>query len=146
MEPLKTGFHFSVEFQLDGVTDVDHRFSEVSGLSREVTTEELTEGGESRFTHALPVRSAFPNLVLKRGMFNDSALVDWAKKAIEDFIFEPVDINIMLLNEEHDPVAAWSVINAYPVKWEISNFNAEENSIVVETFELKYNYYKTLTI
>src|SRR5690606_8292103 len=137
LEPLKLGFHFSVVFEMPGLTDVDFRFREVSGLNQEMRTEDLAEGGENRFTHALPVRTGYPNLVLKRGMFHHSAVVKWARDAMENFVFTPVDLTIMLLNELHAPVGAWSVINAFPVKWDISAFNAEDNSLVVETFELK---------
>ncbi len=140
------GFHFAVIFQLLPQTDKDIRFQEVSGLSQELTTEDLVEGGENRFTHSLPVRTSYPNLVLKRGMFIGSGLLAWAKKAIENLEIEPVDATITLLNEEHLPIAAWHVVKAYPVKWSYSNFNAQENSIVIETMELKYQYYNSLVI
>ena len=53
-------FHFKVEF--NGVTgtdnDTEQRFQEVSGLSFDIETEELKEGGENRFTWKLPKRAA----------------------------------------------------------------------------------------
>ena len=138
------GFHFTVVFELFPQTDKDVRFQEVSGLSQQLSTEDLVEGGENRFTHSFPTRTSYSNLVLKRGLFIGSGLIDWAKKAIEDFDIKPVNCTIMLLNELHVPVASWRISNAYPIKWEISNFNANENSIVVETLELKYQYYKSV--
>lgn len=139
------GFHFKVEFTGINTKSQDHEFQSVSGLSVDIETEEFTEGGENRFKHKFPVRTKFPNLVLKRGLFKDSELIKWCRDAIEDFQFDPIDLTVKLLNEEHEPLMTWNVVHAYPVKWSVSDFNAEENGIVVETVELAYNYFKTIT-
>ncbi|PHR95278.1 MAG: glycerol acyltransferase [Leeuwenhoekiella sp.] len=135
------GFHFKVEF---GVTqNSEFEFQSVSGLSVDIETEEFAEGGENRFKHKLPVRTKFPNLVLKRGLVTDSDLIAWCRDAIEDFQFKPTGVMVKLLNEEHQPLKTWNVVHAYPVKWSVSDFNAEENSLVIETIELAYNYFKS---
>jgi len=137
------GFHFKVEFlNLDGVKDGDARFQEVSGITSELGIEEVNEGGENRFSHRLPARAKFGNLILKRGLLKDSRLIKWFRDAIEDFEFKPVDVIVTLLNEEHEPLMGWNFVNAWPVKWVISDFKAQENAIVVETVELAYNYFK----
>ncbi len=139
-----TGFHFVVHFELPGLlgTGNDVRFQEVSGLSASIETEPLKEGGENRFTHTLPLRTSYEKLVLKRGMLTDSKLIAWMKDAIDNFKFSPITINVMLLDENHLPVTNWSFVNAWPEKWSVSNLNAQENSLVIETIELSYNYFK----
>ena len=133
------GFHFKVEFtNLKG----EFQFQSVSGLTVNLETEEIAEGGENRFKHKLPVKTKFPNLVLKRGLLVDSALIKWCREAVEDFNITPTDITISLLNEEHEPLMTWNVVHAYPVKWGMGDFNAEENKLVIETIELAYNYFK----
>jgi phage tail-like protein len=134
------GFHFEVRFFGIG-EDNDSQFQEVSGLTAEIGVEELTVGGENKFTYRLPTRAKYNNLVLKRGMLKDSGLIDWFRKAIEEFEFKPVNLSIHLLNENHQPLTSWDFINAYPVKWTISDFKALENSLVVETIELSYQYF-----
>lgn len=136
------GFHFKVEFKLNGVLEGDARFQEVSGLTAELGIEELNEGGENRFSHRLPTRSKYGNLVLKRGMLKDSKLIEWFRDAVENFEFKPADVLVTLLNEEHKPLVGWSFVKAWPVKWVVSDFKAQEGSIVVETIELAYNYFK----
>lgn len=139
------GFHFRVEFTLDGMQDGDVRFQEVSGLSAELGIEEVVEGGENRFPHRLPTRAKYSNLILKRGLLTDSRLIDWCSDAIENFDFEPTTVNVTLLNENHEPVAeSYSFVRAWPVKWAVSDFKAQENSIVVETLELAYNYFSRI--
>lgn len=134
-------FHFKVEF--NGITsqETDTQFQSVAGLSVDIETEEFVEGGENRFKHKFPVRTKFPNLVLKRGMVTDSKLIDWCRDAIESFKFQPIDLTVKLLNEKHEPLVTWNVVHAYPIKWAVADLNAEENKLSVETIELAYNYF-----
>ena len=134
-------FHFKVEFNGISSQETDTQFQSVAGLSVDIETEEFAEGGENRFKHKFPVRTKFPNLVLKRGMVTDSKLIDWCRDAIESFQFQPIDLTVKLLNEKHEPLVTWNVVHAYPVKWAVSDLNAEENKLSVETIELAYNYF-----
>ena len=131
------GFHFSVHFGFDR-GDEDIRFQSVSGLGVEYTTETIVEGGENRFEHVLPVRTQYSNLVLSRALVTNSALVTWCEEAFRDRIFQPVDVTIHLLNPDGEPLRTWQVDRAWPMKWSFSDFNAEENSLVIETLELAY--------
>jgi phage tail-like protein len=132
------GYHFRVEFNhIKG----EFQFQSVSGLSVELETEQIPEGGENRFTHKLPVRAKFPNLVLKRGLLVNSELIKWCRDAVDDYNIRPADLTISLLNQEHEPLITWNVVHAWPVKWAMTDFNAEESKIAVETIELVYNYF-----
>ncbi len=135
------GFHFQVEISLSDLPVNDVRFQEVSGLTRELGVEQVVEGGENRFEHRLPARGTFGNLVLKRGMLSDSAVIDWITDAIENFDFKPADVLVSLLDEKHNPIATWSFIAAWPVKWSLGSFDAKKNEVVVETLELAYRYF-----
>ena len=134
-------FHFKVEFNGISSQDSDVQFQSVAGLSVDIETEEFAEGGENRFKHKFPVRSKFPNLVLKRGMVTDSQLIKWCRNAIESFEFEPVDLTVKLLNENHEPLVTWNVVHAYPIKWEVAELDAEQSKVTIETIELAYNYF-----
>jgi phage tail-like protein len=134
------GFHFRVEFVGIG-NDNDIRFQSVSGLTMEYDTETFKEGGENRFEHKLPVRTKFSDLSLKRGMLTDSDVIQWCLDAFQNREFQPADITITLLNEEHQPLKTWQIHRAWPRKWAVSDFNAQENSLVVETLELSYSYF-----
>lgn len=134
------GFHFKVEFVNIG-NDNDTRFQTVSGLTVEYDTESFKEGGENRFEHKLPVRSKYPDLSLKRGMLTDSKVIEWCRDALQNRQFRPAQINVILLNEQHEPLKTWSIYNAWPKKWSISDFNAQDNSLVVETLDICYSYF-----
>lgn len=136
------GFHFRVEVLGLPPNDNDVRFMEVGGLSVEMGTEEIAEGGENRFVQKYPVRAKYPELVLKRGLLLNSSVVNWARQCIEDFIIQPKNIDISLLNEEHQPLMTWHVINAYPTKWAVSDLNASNNAVAIESMQLFYQYFK----
>jgi phage tail-like protein len=106
----------------------------------------FTEGGQNRFVWKLPKRTRYQDLTLKRGMLKGSEIVAWSRNAFENFIFEPSNVLITLLNERHEPVQAWSVVNAIPKKWTISAFNAEDNSIVIESFTLSYQFFNVISL
>ncbi|GEO11935.1 phage tail protein [Segetibacter aerophilus] len=135
-------FHFRVEFKFsDQRAKSEINFQEVSGLNKEMTTEDFTEGGENRFVYRFPKGTKYPNLVLKRGMKPDSKIIDWARDAIDHFDFQPVDITVTLLNPDHNPLVAWEFVKCWPLKWATSDFKGQDNAIVIETLELNYNYY-----
>ncbi|WP_373496441.1 phage tail protein [Aquiflexum sp.] len=140
------GFHFAVVFQLFPQTPNDFRFQEVSGLEMQMNMESIIEGGQNRFTWQLPVRAQYSDIVLKRGMFIGSGILMWCKNAFENFVFEPVNIIISLLNEHHVPIQAWYVVNAIPKKWSVSNFDAEKSSLVVESITLSYQYFDIISV
>ena len=107
------GFYFSVQFaDKSNFGNADTMFQSVSGLSVEMETMDVVEGGENRFKHKLPVSTRYPNLVLKRGMVTDSGLLKWCRQAMEDFEFTPLNLNIMLLNNEGKPLKTWKIEKA----------------------------------
>ena len=81
----------------------------------------------------------------------DSGVIDWCLDALENFIFEPIDITVSLLEKDASgssesdaiPLQSWNIVHAYPVKWNVSDFNAEDNKYVIETLEISYNYFTT---
>jgi|SoiMethySBSTD1v2_1073268.scaffolds.fasta_scaffold467364_2 phage tail-like protein len=152
MDPLypPVSFHFKVEFnfkkELHGVAAQknDIMFQSVSGLSSEMQTETIKEGGENRFEHELPVRTKFTNLVLKRGLIKDSSLIKWCLNTFQQLDIRPVDLEVKLLNEKHEPLMTWAVKQAWPKKWAVEDLNAMESKILIESLELRYQFFTIL--
>lgn len=138
------GFCFRVSFTGLESAAYESQFQSVSGLSVDIEMEEFAEGGENRFKHKLPVKTKFPNLVLKRGFLINSTLIKWCKDAVENFDFSRKDITVELLTvdgKSHKSLMTWNVVGAIPVKWNVDEFNAQESKMAVETIELAYNYF-----
>jgi phage tail-like protein len=119
----------------------DTRFAEAGGLSFEVATEEVAEGGENRFVQRYPQLPKYPDLVLKRGLLVQSAVFDWIRDCLAGDQVQPRHIDVTLLNEAHEPLVTWHVINAFPTKWGISDLNATGNTVVIETLQFAYQYF-----
>lgn len=137
-EPI-AGFRFSVFFFAGGAVPnpLDIRFKKVSGLSAEVETEPLSEGGQNLYTQKLPTGVSYGNLVLERGMVIGSPLHLEFNAALSLFKFATSNVLITLLSESKAPLAAWLFIKAYPVKWSTSDLDAEPG-LVIDTMELAY--------
>lgn len=136
-------FRFRVAFSGGGGM-LDTSFKSVTGIKSEIETEDVVEGGENRYVHHLPKTLKHPNLVLQRGIGPiTSPMVIWCKTVFEaDFILPivPMPIMVFLLDEKGLPKRTWSFMNAYPVSWEIEEFNSTKNEVAIEKIELSYTY------
>ncbi len=145
-----TSFFFRVLFKdLKGVgKDGEASFKEISGLGVNNSVETVSEGGLLEYQHKLPSTYSYTNIVLKRGLVLDSALKKWVEEGLKKFEFTPLTVMIELLEpgaEGREPkvVMSWTIHNTWPVKWELSNFNAQQNEIAIETLELAFSYMET---
>lgn len=138
---------FSVVFMGGLLSKVlDFRFQKVSGLSTEVQTETLNEGGENLFARRLPTKINYNNLVLERGYVVGSALNVELNVTFSNFQFYPSDVLVMLLHEDGYPIGAWNCLNAYPVRWSVSDLDGQSNTVLVDTIELAYTRFQILRI
>lgn len=136
-------FYFYVV--IGGNLILDNSFMEVSGITTDVETEDVVEGG-NQYVLKLPTKIKHANLVLKRGSAaKDGSLVKWCKDSVEtDFyrLMQTKKVSVYLMNAMHIPIQGWDFFNAYPVKWEFEPFNSMENKIAIEKIELSYLYSK----
>jgi len=133
-------FYFKVVFAAtQGNSDTS--FQEVSGISSEMETEPIVEGG-NQYVRLLPKSLKHSNLVLKRGIADlSSPLVVWCRTVLETNFNLPIVpslVSVYLLNEEANPVCGWEFTDAYPVKWSVENFNSTKNEVAIESIELCY--------
>jgi phage tail-like protein len=113
------------------------RFRECTGISVEVEMKDYMEGGSNEFVHKLPTRVKYPNVVLKRGVTHEDALLKWFWETRA--MVQRRDMTITLLGPGAKTVRTWAFLNAYPVKWTGPNLNATSNSIASEQLEVVHN-------
>ena len=142
------GMRFAVLFLAGGAipNPLDIRFQKVSGLSVEVETESLREGGQNTYTQKLPTGIRQGNLILERGMVVGSPLNIEFNASLSLFKFLPSNVLVTLLAEDKSPLAAWLFMKAWPVKWSTSDLNATEPSLVIDTMELAYTRMQILRV
>lgn len=151
MEPFypPRAFYFSVTVLGAGAgspsPSADASFQEVAGMQAKMEVENVIEGGENRFAHRLPRGVTYSDLVLKRGLVpNGSGLAEWVTKTLGGGLAAPIetkDLKVALLNDQGTPTLSWTVVRAYPLRWELAPLDAQDNKLLVETLELAYNYF-----
>ena len=132
--------------------NVDGKFMEVSGISVDNSTgsEEVAEGGENRFVYRLPGHAKYSPLVLKRGFVSSlSSLGEWLEETFKGGYNAPLsnkNILVTLLGDDGSPLMGWLFINAYPTKWQVSNFNSQQNEFLTETMEFSYTRFELFNV
>jgi phage tail-like protein len=131
------------------VDDVEiGRFMEISGLEVEVEVESVEEGGENGYTHKLPGRMSWPNLVLKRGITQNDSLLKWLDKSSgEGFAGQGNKLKrttaaITLLGAGGKRLRTWSFDGAFPIKWRGPTFSADSNEMAVEELEIAHHGFR----
>lgn len=134
---LPVAFYFQVFMQ-----GREFNFKEVSGLTSEMETETIVEGGNNNYHYTVPKYVKHNNLVLKRALkpyYRDD--VKWLTSFFNGSLTFPVStlfVTVNLLNMNGRPLYSWNCHNAYPVKWETDALDSEKNSILIESLELAY--------
>lgn len=128
-------FHFQVEWGSDSPIG----FSEVSGLTLEVQAIEYRDGASPQYSVVkMPGIPKYSNITLKRGVTKaNNEFFNWLNTTKLNTV-ERRDLIISLLNEEHEPVMSWKVVNAFPVKVEGPGLKSTGNEVSIETLELAH--------
>jgi phage tail-like protein len=123
-------------------------FTEVSGLSVQIDTEELAEGGQNHYTHKLPGRMKWPNLVLKRGITDSDNLFEWFAScsgeglAAADNKVQRRYGTVSLVDVAGKKVRSWTFVGAFPVKWTGPRLAASSRDLAVEELEVCHRGFK----
>ncbi len=127
-------FHFSVEWGGGPVN-----FTEVSGLDVETEIIEYRDGANPRYSkQKIPGMQKYANVVLKRGIMPaDNLFFEWWNTVSLNKV-ERRDVIVSLLNEAHEPVMVWKVVEAWPAKVTGTDLKADGNEIAIETIELAH--------
>ena len=125
---------------------IDFRFQKVSGITAEVQLETVNEGGQNLYAHRLPNKITYNNLVLERGYTIGSPLNVEFNVALSNFQFYPSNVLVTMFSEIGVPLGAWLYMKAYPVKWSVSDLDAQANSVVVDTLELAYSRFQIIRV
>ena len=143
-------FHFQVEWG-DGFRI---GFTEVSGLDFETEVIEYREGNSKKYNKTKqPGLTKFSNITLKRGTFEGD--FDFYKEWRKTYFFQEGNktgsqyrrtITIKLLNEKHEPIIVWKVLNAFPSKLQSTDLKADANEVAIETLELVHEGLEILNV
>lgn len=114
-------------------------FSEVSGFDASIEPIEYREGDMAAIEPPLKLAGLrkYGNITLKKGMIEGKVPYDWILNGQTGEV-ERKTVTVRLLDEKQAASASWKVINAWPIKYTASDFDAASNEIAVEILELAH--------
>ena len=123
-------------------------FTEVTGLVMEREKIEYRHSDSKDFNKiSMPGMVKNNNITLKRGKFeSDFDFNTWLEEIANERVEKRRDVTIRLLNEKHNPVAAWTAIRCFPVKISASDLKSDANEIAVESIELAHEGLKLMKV
>ena len=126
---------FSFRVEIDGLTAAS--FSEVSGLESEVEVIDYREGGEPARVRKLPGLRRYTNIVLKRGLTQDTELWNWYKQVLDGDVHRR-NGSVILLDEQGHEQVRWNFVDSWPCKYVGPTLNAKSSEVAIETLELAH--------
>jgi len=124
--------HLTISVSIDGNNDNSVRISGLSGLGVETPSDD-----ERR---KRPGRTKYSNITLKRAYTGSTDLQEWATKATtegDECRDCTKNIKISMLKRSGEVVRTFNILDAFPVKWEISTADQARSNVAVETIVVK---------
>lgn len=112
-------------------------FRECTGFGAQTEVFEYIEGGLNTYTHKLPVRVKYNNIVLKRGLDEGQDLYRWYMKATHGQI-KRQNISIVVYGPTGKEVRRWDLQKAYPCKWTGPDLKTDAGAVAVESVEIAF--------
>jgi phage tail-like protein len=128
-------YHFQVQWGGSKIS-----FTEVTGLVMEREKIEYRHSDSRDFSKiAMPGLMKNSNLTFKRGKFEgDFDFNSWFELVANDRVDGRRDVTITLLNEKHEPVAAWTAARCFPVKVTAPDLKSDANEAAIESLEIAH--------
>ena len=136
-EDAIAGFTFKIE--IDG--QVIAQFKEVSGMesSREVIEHRENNLLGKEVIKKLPGKKSWGDIVLKRGVTDNSVVWDWHKLVMDGKIDEArKNGSIVLYDYAGGETGRWNLLNAWPSKVTINGLQAGSSDVLVEEMTLAH--------
>ena len=134
------GFNFLVDLGTGEADSIKAGFNEVSFPKLNIDVIEYRSGNDPLpVPRKLPGMTHYSNLVLKRGLIGALDLYEWVQQVKDGSSGAYRTVSVQLLSEDRsDVVMVWIFTQAFPVQYEISNLQAGETNLVIETLELAF--------
>jgi phage tail-like protein len=113
-------------------------FTKCSGLKWETETFELQEGGLNESVHKLIGQTRAGNIILTQGFVNDPFFFGWRDEVVNsgDKKIARRSGSIVQLAADGKEVARWNFRKAWPVRWEMGEYDALSGVAQCEILEL----------
>lgn len=126
-------FRFRVE--VDGLQTA--AFSEATIPDSSTDAVDYREGTDPTSQRKLSGLTKYGNITLKKGLTDDMNIYKW-RKSVESSGATKArkNVSLILIDEEGKDKARWNIVDAWPTKYDPSDFSAKGNEVLIETLEL----------
>lgn len=138
--------HLTNKFWVDIDHDITAFFTELSGLTAETEVEYVTEGGNNSYKKAIPIRTKYSNLVLKRGWGTSPTMWYWYFNNTAQGKPSPKNLTLYIYSSDTPgvPVVTLFFYNAWPIKWKGPDLRAGDGqNFAIQELEIVYDYFES---
>lgn len=127
--------NFKFRVEIDGITTA--AFSEATIPDTTTDSVDYREGTDATHQRKLSGLNKYGNITLKKGLTDSMELYEW-KKQVEQTGATGArkNLSLILIDEEGNDKARWNVAEAWPTKYDSSDFSAKGNEVVIESLEI----------
>lgn len=125
-------------FQVTLGPELSGKFMSCSGISYELDMETYQEGGSNWGPHFFPNAPTPQRLVLERGVMHIDQVALWLRAASLGMFVRLMGA-VTMLNFTGTPIHMWTLLDAYPVRYEGPTLNAMDDQVAVTRVELMHS-------
>lgn len=126
-------FRFRVE--IDGIAQAS--FADASIPDSTTAPIDYREGTDPVHGRKLSGQTTYGNVSLKWGLTDSMDLYNWRKQVIDKGAQGARrNLSLVLIDEAGDDKARWNVMEAWPTKYDASDFSAKGSDVVIESLDL----------
>lgn len=119
-------------------------FKTFSGLSAQVSTESVNEGGNNQYPVILPGRISWGNVTLTRGITSTEVMYNWFSQTAGDGYttngsLTRQSVAVTAISLEGTRLRTWTFNEAFPVRWKGPDFNIDSDDPLMEELELAHH-------
>lgn len=127
------GFRFRVE--IDGITTA--AFSDATIPDSTTDPVEYREGTDAPTQKKLSGLTKYGNITLKKGLTDSMDLYEWRKQVEQSGASKArKNMSLILIDEEGNDKARWDIVEAWPTKYDATDFNAKGNEVIIESLDI----------
>jgi phage tail-like protein len=126
-------FRFRVE--IDGITQAG--FSDATIPDSTTAPIDYRVGTDPTHSQKLSGLTTYGNITLKWGLTDSMDLYNWRKQVVEKGAAGArKNLSLVLIDEEGADKARWNVMEAWPTKYDASDFSAKGAEVIIENLDL----------
>ncbi len=133
--------NFRFRIEIDGITQAGFNECAFADSSTEVV--EYREGTDPTHPRKLSGQTKYGNVTLKWGITDSTELWDWYQNVVQlGALGNRKNISITLVDEAGADKSRWELVEAWPTKYDPTDFNAKGNDVAIESLEIVTESYK----